>query len=154
MWAIRGIGLDCTRWYHSIQAKKIQSLVVIIVSTACKPHAVKSMGAPVVQIDERTPVAHFAHANICTGLWKIIRVFFRSTLYRKHYERKPRSQKSGVYGLKFDCGQFDLINALAACDLCQHLLGALDCFSASFYIVIHIRHSLSRVRFCFDFVAI
>ena len=31
---------------------KIQSLGVIIVSTACKPHAVKSKGAPVVQIDE------------------------------------------------------------------------------------------------------
>ena len=41
---------------------------VVIVSTACKPHAMKPTGAPVVQIDDLTPVAHFAHTKICIGL--------------------------------------------------------------------------------------
>ena len=47
-WTVRG-------WHRFTQAKpKIQKLGcgVIIVSTACKPHAMKSMGAPVVQIDD------------------------------------------------------------------------------------------------------
>ena len=47
---------------------RLKSLGDVIVSTAYKTQAVKSMGAPVVQIDDWTPVAHFAHTEICIGL--------------------------------------------------------------------------------------
>jgi hypothetical protein len=48
-----GLGWTVRGWYNSSQAK-IQSLGwgFIIVSTACKQHAVKSKGAPVVQVDD------------------------------------------------------------------------------------------------------
>ena len=67
--------------------------------------AVKSTGAPVIQIDELDAGGSLcSYQQIYETREDRSMVFFRSTLYRKYYERKPRSQKSGVFGLKFDRG--------------------------------------------------
>ena len=49
-----GWGWNVRRWYRSTQAKiqKFGGGGFIIVPTACKPHALESMGAPVVRIDD------------------------------------------------------------------------------------------------------
>ena len=95
-----GWGWTVRRSYHSSQAK-IQSLGVIIVSTACKPHAVKPKGAPVVQIDDLD-----AGGSLCPykHLYGTLRRSFGSSFVvlsiQSTTRENPRTN-AGI-GLKFD----------------------------------------------------